>query len=150
MTSVSSGMLIDTNLLVYMYDPRDRIKQAVSIDLVNALIARNQAILSVQCLSEFYRAVTGRIPERMTPTEALTRVTRLTENCRVLAITPAVVLEGCRGAAQHQISIWDGLIWAVAKLNQVSFVLTEDAQHGLLREGVQYLNPFSSNFDLQF
>lgn len=43
---------------------------------------------------------------------------------------------------------WDGLIWAAAKLNQVAYVLTEDAPHGRTVEGVQFLNPFSPEFEL--
>lgn len=148
MTNVSSAFLIDTNLLVYVYDPRDRTKQEIAFALVNLLIERNLAAVSAQCLSEFYRVVTGRIPERMTTAQALVRVNRLARSCRVLDVTSAVVLEGCRGATQHGMSIWDALIWAAAKLNQVHYVLTEDAEHGRLLEGVLFLNPFSPAFQL--
>lgn len=148
MTNVSSAFLIDTNLLVYVYDPRDRTKQEVAFALVNLLIERNLAAISAQCLSEFYRVVTSRIPEPMTTAQALVRINRLAQTCRVLDVTSAVVLEGCRGAAQHGMSIWDALIWAVAKLNQIPYVLTEDAEHGRTIEGVGFLNPFSSAFHL--
>lgn len=47
------------------------------------------------------------------------------------------MLEGCRGAASHSLSVWDALIWATAMLNQVPYVLTEDMQHGLFLEGVR-------------
>ena len=57
------------------------------------------------------------------------------------------MLEGARGAVAHQLSIWDALIWAVAQLNGVRWVLTEDAEHGRVIEGVEYLNPFSPAFD---
>ncbi len=36
----------------------------------------------------------------------------------------------------------------MAKLNQVPNVLTEDAPHGRLLEGVRFLNPFHPTFDL--
>jgi predicted nucleic acid-binding protein len=48
----------------------------------------------------------------------------------------------------HSLSYWDALIWAVAKLNQVPYVLTEDQQHGLFLEGVRFANPFVPEFDL--
>ena len=58
------------------------------------------------------------------------------------------MLEGCRGATEHHLSLWDALIWAVAKLNQVPDVLTEDAEHERFLEGVRFLNPFAAGFDL--
>jgi predicted nucleic acid-binding protein len=43
-------------------------------------------------------------------------------------------------------SIWDALIWAVARLNGVATIISEDT-HGRI-EGVSYLNPFDPQFDL--
>ena len=60
----------------------------------------------------------------------------------------AAVLEGCRGAGEHSLSIWDALIWATAKLNQVPLVLSEDFVDGGFLEGVRFLNPFTPAFDL--
>jgi predicted nucleic acid-binding protein len=57
-------------------------------------------------------------------------------------------LEGCRGASQLSPSVWDALIWATAKLNQVPYVLTEDLPHGQLLEGVRFQNPSVPEFDL--
>ena len=105
-------------------------------------------MLSVQCLSEFFSVVTRRLPEAMTADEAATQVERLIRACRVLDITPQVVQEGCRGVVQHRLSLWDSLIWAVARLNQVPFVLTEDAEDGRTLESVRFLNPFSADFDM--
>ncbi len=45
-------------------------------------------------------------------------------------------------------SIWDALIWAAAKMNGIPYVLTEDARHGRVLEGVTYVNPFDPEFDL--
>jgi predicted nucleic acid-binding protein len=148
--SVSEAFLLDTNVLVYMYDPRDREKQDRALLLVDRLIQRQRAALSVQCLSEFFSVATQRLPEPLSRAEAAIRVERLSRACRVLDLTPAVVIEGCRGSAQHDLSIWDALIWAVAKLNQVPWVLTEDAEHDRFLEGVRFLNPFSSTFEAQW
>lgn len=147
MTNASNAFLVDTNVLVYAYDPRDRPKQERALLVIDSLIASERAVLSVQCLSEFFSVSTRRLPERMTPEEARVRVERLARACRVLDLTPTIVLEGCRGVTDHNMSIWDALIWAAAKLNQVPYVLTEDAPHGRFLEGVRFLNPFVSDFD---
>lgn len=112
------------------------------------LIQSERAVVSVQCLSEFFNVATKRLPEHMTREEAVVRVERLARMCHVLDLTPAIVLEGCRGTAQHGLSVWDALIWAAAKLNQVPCVLTEDAPHGRFLEGVRFLNPFDTSFEL--
>ncbi len=148
MTNVSNAILVDTTILVYPHDPRDHDKQRQSFFVLDRLIVSERAVLSVQCLSEFYNVVTRRLPERMTPAEALAQIGRLAQSCQVLDLTAAIVLEGCRGAAQHGLSLWDALIWAAAKLNQVPYLLTEDASHGRFLEGVRFLNPFDSAFDL--
>lgn len=65
----------------------------------------------------------------------------------VVELTAPIVLEGCRGTIEHRMAFWDALVWATAKLNQVPYVLTEDAEHGSSVEGVTYLNPFDARFD---
>ena len=147
--SVLSDTLVDTNVLVYVYDPRDLTKQARAEAVVDNLIEKEQAAISVQCLTEFFRTVRWRLPEPLSPDQALLRVTHLSRACRVLHLTSPVVLEACRASNDYQMSIWDALIWSVAKLNQIPYVLTEDADHNHLLEGVRYLNPFHPAFDLK-
>ncbi len=148
MTNVSNAILVDTNILVYPHDPRDHDKQRQALLVLDSLIEYDRAVVSVQCLSEFYNVVTRRLPEPMTRAEALAQVERIAGSCRVLDLTGPVVLEGCRGATLHGLSLWDALVWATAKLNQVPCVLTEDVPHGRFLEGVRFLNPFDSSFEL--
>jgi predicted nucleic acid-binding protein len=108
--NASSGILVDSNILVYVYDPRDHRKQRLAVAVVDELIGAGRAVLSVQCLSEFFNATTRKLPEALSPDEALVRVTRLRTSCQVLDLTPAAVLEGYRGAIRFKISIWDALI----------------------------------------
>lgn len=142
------AFLVDTNVLVYAYDPRDRKKQELALFVLDGLVKSERAVVSVQCLSEFFSVVTQRLPEPLTREEAQARVQNLSRVCRVLDLTAAVVLDGCRGVVQHGLSIWDALIWAAAKLNQVPYVLTEDSPHGRFLEGVRFQDPFDSAFDL--
>lgn len=146
MTSGSTSFLVDTNILVYAFDPRDQDKQSRAVWILNDLIRTQRAVLSVQCLSEFFSVATRRLPEPLTDQQALAHVERFARSCRVLNLTSTVVLEGCRGRIQHGLSIWDALIWAVARLNQVPYLLTEDFEHGRFLEGVRYLNPLLPDF----
>jgi predicted nucleic acid-binding protein len=148
MTSASSGFLVDSNVLVYAVDPRDLDKQRIAARSLEWLIERQLAVLSVQCLSEFFNVATRKLPERLPVNAALQYVQRFAQTCQVLDLTPAAVLEGCRASAQHSLSVWDALIWATAKLNQVQVVLTEDMQHGRFLEGVLFQNPFAPAFEM--
>ena len=150
MRNGSSAFLIDTNVLVYAHDPRDRKKQEQAFRVLDSLIGSGRAVLSVQCLTEFFSVTTRRLPEPLERIVAMTQVERLIRSCQILDLSPAVVLEGCRGSTEYGLSIWDALIWAVVKLNQVPFVLTEDAEHERYLEGVRFLNPFHPSFDLAF
>jgi predicted nucleic acid-binding protein len=70
------------------------------------------------------------------------------------------VLEAVRGVRDHRLAYFDAQIWAVAKLNQVPVILSEDfnsggtllvpkaAPYGLgTLEGVHFLNPFDAGFN---
>jgi len=143
-----SDILVDTNVLVYSFDPRDVEKQNRAREVIERLLASDRAVVSVQCLTEFFRTVRWRLPEPLSPGDALAQVTRLSLACRVLDITTAAVLEACRAANDYQMAIWDALIWSVARLSGIPYVLTEDAEHDRVLEGVRYLNPFHSDFDM--
>jgi predicted nucleic acid-binding protein len=143
-----SDILVDTNVLVYPHDPRDLDKQERARRTLDTLVRGEQAVVSVQCLTEFFRSVRWRLPEPLNPGTALAQVDRISESCRVLNLTLSIVIEACRASNNYQMSIWDALIWAAAKVNQIPFVLTEDADHGRSLEGVQYLNPFHDDFDI--
>jgi predicted nucleic acid-binding protein len=143
-----SDVLVDTNILVYGHDPRDLDKQLRAQAVLDELISRGLAALSVQCLTEFYRAARWKIPERLGTDVALLAVGRFARNCRVLALTEAAALDAMRACEQYSMSFWDSLIWAVAKENGVPYLLTEDFDDGTAVEGVQFVNPFSPSFDI--
>lgn len=143
-----SDILVDTNVLVYSFDPRDLPKQRRAREVIEKLLATDRAVVSVQCLTEFFRAVRWRLPEPLSPDDALEEVTRFSVACRVLDLTTSAVLEACRATNDHQMAIWDALIWSVAKLNGIPYILTEDKEHGRAIEGVRYLNLFHQDFDL--
>ncbi|HLF09183.1 MAG TPA: PIN domain-containing protein [Dehalococcoidia bacterium] len=142
-----SVFLVDTNVLVYAHDPRDRRKQDLAREVMARVVSGRTGVLSVQCLTEFYRTVRFRLPEPLDPAAALAQVERFADAFLVLDLTPIVVLEGCRASGTYGLSIWDALIWAAARLNQVPYILTEDTQHERVLEGVRYLNPFVPQFE---
>ena len=94
-------------------------------------------------LAEFYVTVTRKIHPPLTLTDAATRIQHLIHGWTVFDVTPDVILEAVRGVPAYQFSFWDAQIWAVARLNQVPVVLSEDFNTGAAIEGVRFINPFA-------
>lgn len=145
---MTANCLIDTNILVYVYDRSEPAKQALALALLRQMPYSGAGAISTQTLAEFYNAVTRRLKENLSPAEAYERLQNLEQSWPVITVTPAVVLEAARGAQQHRLNFWDALIWATAKLNQIPIVLSEDFNVGSAIEGIRFINPLQQGFDL--
>ena len=148
MRSASIGFLIDSSVLIYLHDPRDPVKRARAFTLVDELIVRSLAVLSVQCLTEFFHAVRWKLPQPLSHDEALRQVDRLSRACQVVSLDPSDVVEACRATESYHLAFWDALIWAVARKSGVSGIFTEDIPSSEFVGGMRYLNPVSDSFNL--
>ena len=141
-------ILIDTNILVYAHDRGEHVKQQQSIRLLEALRPMGVVRLSAQCLAEFFRATTRGVHPILTTAQARQQIEALAYTWPVLDVTPRVVMEAARGVIDHQLAYWDAQIWASARLNQIPLVLSEDFTDGAVVEGVRFVNPLASAFDV--
>ena len=144
-------ILLDTNILVYAYDPADPARQEQAILLLDRLHLNGAGRLSAQCLAEFFTVATRptrQSPPRLTPAEAYQAISRLAAHFEVYPLTSLTVLEAGRGVRDHALSYFDAQIWAAARLNQAPLVFSEDFQDGQVLEGVRFVNPFSPRFNL--
>ena len=140
---MNNAKFIDTNVLVYAYDFSQPEKQASAVETLDDLYETQSGVLSTQVLSEFFVVVTRKLAAPLTVDEASERLENLASVWPVAVITPLVVIEAARGVRQHQLSYWDSLIWATARLNQIQVVLSEDFNQGHSLEGVAFINPFT-------
>lgn len=144
--------LLDTNVLIYGFDASDSAKQTRSLDIVARLGKPGPsgiaAALPAQALAEFARVGMSKLVPALTADEIYGQVELYERVFPVLPLTPGVVLEAIRGVRDHSFSYFDAQIWAVAKLNQVPTVLSEDFASGSMVEGVSFANPFSPTFDI--
>lgn len=147
MTSGAAAYLVDTNIVVYAYDPADRAKQLRADDVLTRLEMLGSGALSAQVLGEFFNIATKKLGHVLTPARAEQSITNWTRSWLIFDVTPTAVLEAVRGVQRHRFSYWDALIWATAKLNGVATVLSEDFPAGALIEGVRFINPFAAEFD---
>ena len=134
--------LIDTNVLLYPMDARDPWKQSRAEQLLLHLARTESAALSIQALSEFASVALRKLIPPLSPKEASQQLERLIEAFPVFPLTPAVVLEALRGVERHGLSFYDAQVWAVARLQGIPLILSEDFPSGAVLEGVGFLNPF--------
>lgn len=99
--------LIDTNLLVYLFDSRDPTRQRWARQVLVELEALGVGCLSVQMLGEFFNVVTRRLFPPLPLVEAYEQVTLLSQTWNVFDMTPLIVLEAARGIRDHQLSYYD-------------------------------------------
>lgn len=142
-------ILIDTNILIYLYDFQDPRKQASSREVLDALGVSGFGRLSVQSLSEFLSIATRKLVPPLPPEDAIKQVESFLRLWPVFDLTPLIVFEAGRGLREHQLSYYDAQIWASAKLNQVQTVFSEDFSDGSILEGVRFANPFADEFLLR-
>lgn len=144
--------LLDTNVLVYSVDQDEPEKRDRALDVL-ARVGRpgpagSLAALPAQALAEFSRVAMGRLKPPVPPGDVYRQVGLYERTFPVHPLTPAVVLEAVRGVRDHQFPYYDAQIWAVAKLNQVPVVLSEDFASGSTVEGVTFVDPFDPAFDV--
>jgi predicted nucleic acid-binding protein len=142
-------ILIDTNLLIYLFDYQEPAKQAQAKLVLDQLNISRSGRLSVQCLAEFLHISTRKLKPPLSRAEALLNASRFTRMWPVFDLTSLIVLEAARGARDHGLAYYDAQIWAAARLNQVALVFSEDFSDGQVLEGVRFVNPFAAEFRLE-
>lgn len=130
---------IDTNVLVYSDDPRDPVKQATAIDLVQNHLRQRTGVVSLQVLQEYFVTATGKV--KLDAELAKQRV-EFFARFQVAEPTVGDILAAIDLHRLYHFSLWDTLILRCAKQAGCSVALTEDLQHGQVFDGVRIVNPF--------
>ncbi len=136
--------LVDTNVLVYAYDRSEPDKQAKAAEILDTLAKNGAGVLSPQILAEFFSVVTKKLSAQLSAQDGYKSLGNYIQSWKVVDLTGAIVLEAARGVKDHELSFWDSLVWATARMNQVPAVLSEDFSHGSVVEGVRFINPFKT------
>jgi predicted nucleic acid-binding protein len=137
--------LVDTNILVYRFDPRFPLKQAQATELLRRGIVDRSIVLPHQALVEFVAATTRPVSGQaslLTKEEAHREVEDLLAQFEVIYPTDNTLRTALRGAALYQLSWFDSLIWAYADERGLDPLWSEDFQDGRLYGRVKVQNPF--------
>jgi predicted nucleic acid-binding protein len=137
--------LVDTNILVYRFDPRFPLKQEQATELLRRGIVDQSIVLPYQALIEFVAATTRPTSGQaalLTKQEAHREVEDLLAQFQVIYPTDNTLRTALRGAALYQMSWFDSLIWAYADERGLDPLWSEDFQDGRLYGRVRVQNPF--------
>ena len=137
--------LVDTNVLVYVHDPRLPVKQRRASELMLEGLRADTVRLPHQAIVEFVAAVTrpsASGPPLMPATEAWREAEELLAIFPVLYPNDAVVRTALRGAATYGLSWFDAHLWAYAEVYGLAELWSEDFQHERLYGTVRVVNPF--------
>jgi predicted nucleic acid-binding protein len=145
---MSPRLLVDTNVFVYAHDRSDPRKQERALAVADALVSSGAGAVSTQVLAEYYDVVTRSIAAPLPRDVAASRVSDLAAAWTVLTLTTDVLALATAACVRRKWRIYDAQIWAVAKLNDIAVVLTEDFADGTEVEGVRFVDPFRRGFDL--
>ena len=137
--------LVDTNILVYRFDPRFPEKQATARNLLRKGLAEDALRIPHQALLEFIAVVTRvRAGSRplLTPDEARQETEELMMQFPVLYPNATLVRTALQGAAAYQLSWFNAHLWAYAEHYGLEEIVSEDFEHGRLYGSVRVRNPF--------
>jgi predicted nucleic acid-binding protein len=139
--------LIDTNILVYRFDPRDPVKQRIAQEVAREGQATGNLLVPYQALVEFVATVTrprknlGDAP-LMPRDHALLQVERFMLQFEIVWPDYDVLRTAIRGAALYSLSWFDALLWAHAEARGIPEILSEDFEHGRHYGRARVVNPF--------
>lgn len=137
--------LVDTNVLVYRFDPRFPKKQRTATDLLRRGLREDSLRVPHQAIVEFVAAVTRPIrgsDPLLSADEARREAEEMLAQFAVVYPNEALVRTALRGAAAYQLSWLDAHLWAYAEHYGLSELISEDFQHDRLYGTVRVVNPF--------
>jgi predicted nucleic acid-binding protein len=143
---MNAAALVDTNVLVYRFDPRFPAKQLRATEVLRRGIEDGSARLPHQALLEFVAATTKKT---VPGTPLLTRAEAHREAEEFLACFPVLwpdvrlLRTALRGAAAYDLSWFDAHLWAFAERYSIGLLLSEDFEDGRLYGSVRVVNPFA-------
>ena len=135
---MSDKLFLDTNILVYAIEQDGSRKSEVALE-----IAKREGIcISTQVLGEFYNAVTNQRRASPLTHDEVTAWIQLWKKYHVSDVTTAHVDLALENKFRYQLSYYDSLIIAAARLAGIGVVYSEDMSAGQDYSGVTVTNPF--------
>jgi predicted nucleic acid-binding protein len=137
--------LVDTNVLVYRYDPRFPEKQKRATELLRRGISEDSVRIPHQALLEFVAATTRPLRNGvrlLSPEDARREAEEMLTQFPVVYPNEEILRTALRGTATYGLSWFDAHVWAYAEYYGLEELISEDFQHDRQYGTVRVVNPF--------
>lgn len=140
----AENRLFDSNVLVYAYDVSERAKREVARGLLNGVWDQGGGVVTLQNLSEFFVAVTGKVEKPIPVSNARTIISDILRSSRWLVIDrqARTMMRAIELVESTRAPYWDALIAACMIEHQVSVIVTENERDFRRIPGITVINPF--------
>jgi predicted nucleic acid-binding protein len=130
---------IDSNILLYAIDRRDRVRRQKARSIIKELIKSGLGVVSTQVAQEFYVIATKKLG--VDPLAAK-RVVEMLHQLDLISINIELILGAIDCSILSKISFWDALIVVSARSSGCKVLLSEDLADSQIINGVRVRNPF--------
>ena len=141
---MSVDVFLDSNVLIYQIDTRDRRKHAVAERIVREALSADHACISFQVVQECLNTVLRKAEVRLEVDDARAWLDTVLAPLVRVQSSLALYRRSLDVQARWQYSLYDSLIVAAALEAGCKRLLSEDLQHGQRIEGLQIVNPFKA------
>jgi predicted nucleic acid-binding protein len=131
---------LDTNVLVYGYDPTDPAKQRIAQELLRRAVA-GEFTISTQVLAEFATTLLYKLVPPASA-EAVVALLDALGPIRLIAVDGDIARRAVEAHAKYGLHFYDGMIIAAAERAGCEKIWTEDLNAGQKYFGVAVANPF--------
>lgn len=131
---------LDTNVLVYIADERDPLKQTTA-STVFAALARTAAPLALQVIGELQNALVRRL--KQPPALAAAAANQLLASFHTFGYDKSAVERATGLFATSRLSYWDALLLASTERAGITYLFSEDMHDGMRFGSVEIVNPFA-------
>lgn len=136
---MSGRSFFDTNVLVYIDDDADPVKQRRASELFIEHRRDRTGVVSLQVLQEYFVVATRKLG---IDAERAQRKVELIAEFDVVAPDVQDILSAIDLHRLHRFSFWDSLILQSAKIAGCSILFSEDFENDRRIQGFRVVNPF--------
>lgn len=139
---MSAKYFIDTNVFVYSFEDRERLKKERSSRLIQRALETSMGVISTQVIQEFLNVVTQKFAVPMKVEDAREYL-RLVMNPLCQIYPDLALYESCLDLqAETNYSFYDSLILAASLRGGCDTLYSEDLHDGQEVRGVKIINPY--------
>ena len=139
---MKGNYFLDTNILVYTFDPSQSQKQRIAKDLVRDALNNRSGCISYQVVQEFLNVASQKFVSPLSRADCQAYLSNILEPlCEVFSST-GLFQRALEISVRWQFSFYDSLIVAAALSVESKTLYTEDLQHNQKIEDMIIVNPF--------